>query len=125
MKILHRDNRIVGTATDEYTGPEAYFDAPEGFDMAKLDSYRLVNGQVTDVPYSVTRFQARAVLAAAGLLASVEAAIASADQFTQIAWADAQEFRRESPTMNGLAAVLGLTEAQLDDLFRQAATIEA
>ena len=125
MKILHRDNRIVGTATDEYTGPEAFFTAPEGFDIAKLDSYRLVNGQVTDVPYSVTRFQARAALAASGLLPSVEAAIASADQFTQIAWADAQEFRRESPTMNALAGVLGLSSAQLDDLFRQAATIEA
>lgn len=125
MKILHRDNRIVGTATDDYTGPEAWIPAPDGFDVAKLDTYRLVNGQVTDVPYSVTRFQARAALLAAGLLPSVEAAIASADQFTQIAWVDAQEFRRESPTMNALAVVLGLSSAQLDDLFRQAATIEA
>lgn len=78
------------------------------------------------VPQVVSRFQARAALHAAGLLSSVEDAIATgADVFTQIAWADAVEFRRNSPTIATLAASIGLTETQIDDLFRQAAQITA
>jgi hypothetical protein len=73
----------------------------------------------------VSRFQARAALFNAGLLAGVEAAVAAADPFTQIAWADAQEFRRMSMTIAALSAAVGLTDEQLDDLFRAAALIEA
>jgi hypothetical protein len=77
------------------------------------------------VPASVTRFQARAALLAAGLLDDVEATIAGADRFVQIAWADAASFERTSPTIAALAAALGLTDQQIDDLFRAAATISA
>lgn len=77
------------------------------------------------VPQVVSRFQARAALHQAGLLTAAEAAVAAADTLTQIAWADAQEFRRNSPTIAALAASIGLTETQIDDLFRQAATITA
>lgn len=72
-----------------------------------------------------SRFQARAALLASGLLASVEAAVAQADQFTQIAWVDAVEFRRNSPTIAALQGAVGLTDAQIDDLFRAAMQIEA
>jgi len=41
------------------------------------------------------------------------------------AWTDAQEFRRMSPTILALSDQLNLTEPEVDDLFRQAATIEA
>ena len=80
----------------------------------------------TPVPASVTRFQARAALAMAGLLPTVEAAIAdSPDLITRLAWTDAQVFERGSPTIASLAAAIGLTEAQIDDLFRTAAEIVA
>lgn len=72
-----------------------------------------------------SRFQARAALHAAGLLASVEAAVAQADEFTKIAWADAVEFRRNSPTIAGLAGAVGMTDTQIDDLFRAAMQVEA
>ena len=42
----------------------------------------------------------------------------------KLAWADAQEFKRNSPTVLSLSASLGLTEAQLDELFTTAASIE-
>lgn len=85
-----------------------------------------VQAPLDPVPQVVSRFQARAALHAAGLLSSVEDAIATgADVFTQIAWADAAEFRRNSPTIAALAAALGLSEEQVDNLFRQAATITA
>lgn len=73
----------------------------------------------------VSRFQARAALHIAGLLAQVELAVAAADPLTQMAWADAQEFRRGSPTIAALAGAVDLTPEQIDDLFRQAAQIEA
>lgn len=79
------------------------------------------------VPPVVSRFQARAALLAAGLLDQVEALMAneSTPAIAKLAWADAQEFKRNSPTVNALAASLQLTEAQLDELFTAAATIDA
>ncbi|WP_444453112.1 hypothetical protein ACTTAI_19145 [Rhodobacter capsulatus] len=78
-----------------------------------------------DVPTSVSRFQARAALHLAGLLDDAEAAVAAADRLTQLAWTDARDFRRDSPTIAALAIVLGLDDQAIDDLFRQAATITA
>lgn len=81
---------------------------------------------VPPVPAGVSRFQARAALAMAGLLPAVDAAIAaSSSVIAQLAWADAQVFERSSPTIAGLASALGLTEAQIDDLFRTAGRIVA
>jgi hypothetical protein len=72
-----------------------------------------------------SRFQARAALHNAGLLSQVTEFIADADPLVQIAWADAVEFRRTSPTINAMAQGLELTDAQIDDLFRAAMQIEA
>lgn len=78
------------------------------------------------VPVSVSRFQARAALHVAGLLDAVEAAVAAApDPLVQIAWADAQSFERSSPTIATLAAAIGLSDTQVDDLFIAAAKIRA
>ncbi len=77
------------------------------------------------VPAAVSRFQAKAALAQAGLLDDVEAAIAQADATTKLAWSDAMQFERASPTIAALAAALSLASAQVDDLFRQASTIRA
>jgi hypothetical protein len=77
------------------------------------------------VPASVTPFQAKAALLNAGLLDPVLAAIAAAPRITQLAWAEATEFRRTSPTVLMLAGALGLTSTQLDDLFKAAKGIEA
>lgn len=72
-----------------------------------------------------SRFQAKAALEAAGLLAQAEIVVAAADGFSQLAWSEAAEFRRFSPTMLALAPALGLDDAALDDLFRAAIQIEA
>lgn len=78
------------------------------------------------VPASVTRFQARAALHLANLLPSVDAAIAaSGNAIAQLAWADAQVFERNSPTIAAMAGALGLTSEQIDALFVSAAQIQA
>lgn len=78
-------------------------------------------------PQVVSRFQARAALHLAGLLTAVEALMAdpATDPLARLAWTDAQEFRRTSPTLVAMAAALSLTDAQLDQLFITAAGIEA
>lgn len=80
---------------------------------------------VTYIPYSVTPFQAKAALLQAGLLSSVQAVIAQASPIAQLAWSDATEFTRDSPTIAALSAQLGLSSAQVDALFVAAAAIEA
>ena len=75
----------------------------------------------------VSSFQARAALYQMGLLDDVEALMASpsADPLAKLAWSNATEFRRNSPTVESMKPLLGLTDAQLDDLFRFASTIYA
>lgn len=96
---------------DEYVGGE--FVRPEVIDP---------------VPESVTRRQAKVALLQAGLLDEVEAGIeAIADPITKriakLDWSEANEFRRDWPLLNQLAAGMGITDGQLDELFRAAARI--
>ena len=109
------------------------------------DRYRLVsNGEVIEFPAQaeidaedaaaalaaerasmvVSRFQARAALLQNNLLDTASGAIAQADAMSQLAWEDAQEFRRNSPLVTSISGALSLTDEQLDDLFRLAQTIE-
>jgi hypothetical protein len=78
-------------------------------------------------PNVVSMRQARLALLGAGLLDAVEAAIAAMEgvegKAAQIEWEYATEVRRDSPLVDGLTAALGLTDAQLNDLFTVAATL--
>jgi hypothetical protein len=71
----------------------------------------------------VSPFQAKAALANAGLLATAEAAVAQAGTVVQLAWDEAVEFRRLSPSIVALGASIGLTDEQLDNLFIAARSI--
>lgn len=77
------------------------------------------------IPLSVTRFQARAALWLAGLLDDAEAAIAQANPLSRIAWEHANVYRRDSPTVISIGQQLGLSEADIDELFKTAASITA
>lgn len=133
---------MLGAATDEQLiewliaseGGQTFLDSfIEGH--AQFMQYRKIDALMTvpiargshKVPLSVSRFQARAALLQAGLLETVEAYMAdpATDRFVRIAWEDAQEFLRNSPTVQSLQPLLDLTDEQLDDLFRFAATISA
>lgn len=80
------------------------------------------------VPASITRAQAKLALLGAGLLDGVQAAI---DAITdpvqrtaaQIEWDDRLTFDRSNPTLNALAAAMGLSTEQLDALFIAAAQL--
>lgn len=77
------------------------------------------------IPLSVTRFQARAAIQLAGLLDDAEAAIAEAHPLSRIAWEHAHVYRRDSPTLISIGQQLGLSEADMDELFKTAASITA
>ncbi|NYT74258.1 hypothetical protein HZU72_17750 [Halomonas sp. QX-2] len=72
-------------------------------------------------------FQAHQALDDFSLIDQVEALLDDPATATKArrAWRMATEFRRLSPTVLELAGVLGLTDEQLDELFRHALTIEA
>lgn len=82
---------------------------------------------IPTVPATVSRFQAKAALLQAGLLDSVEAMMVSESTpaLARIAWREAQEFRRTSPTVLAMAQALNLTDPQMDALFVSAAAIVA
>lgn len=73
------------------------------------------------VPTAVTMRQARLAMLGAGVLASVDQAIAAipgaAGDAARIEWEYAQEVRRDSPLVAALAPTLGLTSEQIDALF--------
>ena len=78
------------------------------------------------VPQSVSRFQAKAALAMAGLLDQANAAVAASGNIVlQLAWSEATTFKRNSPGINALAPALGLDDAALDQLFITASGIVA
>lgn len=98
--------------------PVLTYDAAPQDTVADLERWR--------ASAQISRFQARAALMQAGLLDQVEAAVAASDDpLIALAWADTTVWPRTSPTIAALADTVGLTGAQIDDLFRAAAQIQA
>lgn len=84
-------------------------------------------GTPSSVPYAVTMRQARLALAGAGLIATIDAAIASLPEpqktAAQIEWEYSNEVQRANGLVSQLGPTLGLAEDQLDALFIAAATL--
>lgn len=73
------------------------------------------------VPQQVTMRQARLELLSRGLLDDVEAMIAAAGREAQIEWEYASLVERGNLVIAGVQQQQGFTDAQIDDLFREAA----
>lgn len=69
------------------------------------------------VPQSVSIRQACQALEAAGLLDDIEAAIATAPRTVQIDWQRTTSVDRNWPTLLAVQSQMGLTDAQIDQLF--------
>ena len=82
---------------------------------------------ITPVPEEVSYFQGCAALMQAGYLDEVEAYMAApdTDPFEKLAWRSITVIRRNSEITVRVGALLGLSESQIDDLFRFAKTITA
>ena len=79
------------------------------------------------IPQSVTMRQARLALLQSGMLTQVNTAVANmpgaAGDAARIEWEFSSTVERNRPLVQSLTGALGLTESQLDDLFRLAATL--
>ncbi len=47
MILIIQGSKVVGTATDAYTGPEQFITAPADFDITRMADYVFANGVVT------------------------------------------------------------------------------
>lgn len=112
----------------EQHGRDLYARAIAG-DFGPIAPYVAPPPEPEPVPQVVTRAQGKAALIQAGLWQDVLDYVGSITDPTQKALAevalhDTQEWRRDSPFLTQAAAAIGLTESQLDDLFRQATQIQ-
>lgn len=82
---------------------------------------------ISPVPQIITRMQAKMALQQAGLLNSIQAHMDDPDMnpMYKIAWNEAQEFSRNSPTIAALQGILGLTDESIDNLFRSGSLFTA
>lgn len=81
---------------------------------------------VPPVPLEVTPYKAKMALADAGLLDAVESLMVdpATPLRTRLAWKEALGFERHSDMIASAAALLGLSDAQLDALFVAASQIK-
>jgi hypothetical protein len=125
-------NRIIGT----FDCPQPSISNVYEIDHALVEGiaqpcYDPQTGTVTEhpvppvqpVPASISPRQARLILLQNNLLTAVEAAIAASSAEIQIEWEYATEIRRDSPTVAAIGVYLGLTDNQIDDMFRSAAVL--
>ena len=74
-------------------------------------------------PHQVTMRQARLALLRAGLLDDAEAVIAAAGREAMMEWEYATVVDRSNPAVAAVQQQESLTDAQIDDLFREAAKL--
>ena len=104
--------KIVGRFKD-YTNSDAVV-------VTKLEqeSEYLTKKFKASVPQVISMRQARLALLQAGLLATIETAIASGtDEAMKIEWEYATEVRRDWASLISATAALGMTDIDLDNLF--------
>lgn len=103
----------------EYSTYAADHDALPGIILAWAEEAKRIffDGSV------ISPRQARLALLQADLLEAVEAYIATQPKAVQVEWEYANEIRRDHTLLSGAATALGLTEAQIDDLFSLAAAL--
>jgi hypothetical protein len=117
-QTFHPDGSALLTKDD---GQERLVESGEDLQAAILDFFGPVS---LPVPPSVTARQARLALLGAGMLATVEQTLVSMPgvqgEAARIEWEYALAIERGSALINALAPALGLTDEQIDDLFRAA-----
>lgn len=78
---------------------------------------------VSPVPQQVTPRQIRQALTQAGLRDAVEYAVSQSSQDVKDWWEYSTVFERQNPQVIGMAAALGVSDSQVDDLWRLGDTL--
>ncbi|MEN6540828.1 MAG: hypothetical protein ABFC67_14570 [Mizugakiibacter sp.] len=108
-------------------GSQDHFISTDLVEISESEAMSIAATSNVAVPSVVSMRQARRALYDAGMLSNVEAAIAGMSGVdgdkARIDWATATTVERGNALVASLAAALGLTGAQLDALFTQAAAL--
>lgn len=122
LDIVTGSIRLIGTAAHMVDGAVVLIDEGQ---VVPPGAQAPVPAQAP-APRSVTRFQARAALLAAGQLGVAAAWFerADVDPLALLAWHEAGTWERRSLLLMSVALALGWADAEVDDLFREAASIE-
>ena len=111
--------------------PDAVRIMPESAALSAAEGFELVPVPLPPpppVPGEIANWRAKAVLGLAGMLPAVENALNAmpepARTVALAAWNGGADLARNGPTVLALSATLGLTDAQVDDMFRQASALE-
>jgi len=78
---------------------------------------------IPPVPQQVTPRQIRQALTRAGLRDAVEYAVSQSSQDVKDWWGYSTVFERQNPQVIGMAAALGVSDSQVDDLWRLGDTL--
>lgn len=89
-------------------------------DQEVIDAFKLINRP--PVPQSITPLQAKLQLLEMELLDEVEAMVAT-DRKISLYWNEALEIRRDHATLLAMVGALGLTDAQVDEMFIEASKL--
>ena len=132
MKLIIQADRIIGTATDDYTGPDQFITAPGNFDPARMTDYIYKDGALV-IPAPTTCTPAQGLIALYALKQLTEQDILDAiaqipdpvQRYTAtIGYQRATTWERGSATMQAMAQLLALTEEDLDALFAYAVGVK-
>lgn len=122
-----RAHQFAGVRTFAYRFPDKYAWQQFYSDHSTADGSLNLTPPKPRPPGKVTMRQARQALLAAGMLSQVDAAIDALEEpqrsVARIEWDYSQEVERNRELVQLLGPALGLSDDQLDELFREAATL--
>ena len=124
MRLILDADRIVAEATDDYTGPMEWIEAPEGYVPGSF----VLPGQDTPIPQQCTRRQGLLALLSYGIKRSdIEAQIEAIEDELEReeAWVEylANDWELTNPRLQQMWAALGGQPDLLGELFRLAVTL--
>ena len=113
---------FTASPTDTEAHGRAIFAAAVAGDFGPIAAYVPPPPAPPQVPQQVTRAQGKVVLIQMGLWQQVEAYVAAIEDpmqkaIAQVAVYETLHWQRSSPFLNQAADALGITQAQMDELF--------
>lgn len=121
------NNRICQIVSNSNTFPVAeplaFVTCPDECTTSWTYDGTTFNPPVEALVSVITPRQIRFVLNKYNLRQAVEAAVAAADQETKDWWEFSLDFQIDHPVLQSMAEGLGLTQAQVEQMFIEAATL--
>lgn len=119
LVIKNGEEQVIRTQT---TFPEDVTEAVMAeFALNLIAAYEA--SLIPPVPQQVTPRQIRQALTRAGLRDAVEYAVSQSSQDVKDWWEHSTVFERQNPQVIGMAAALGVSDSQVDDLWRLGDTL--